>query len=210
MLTCSASWREAFKFSVKVFPPEHKSGWRSVKCCFQLLLSLVSRAVTLSHGREISQLLCAFLCFSVFAPAWMCIGVRLCASDETFMQSLYAAQTHHFPNEPLPWQRQQCVGWRHGNRLLPPTPRQGVVVVLCVTVLVCVCVCVRGRSSHLCCLRPRSLSLQWWRVTELWYLSLPRDSLILQSPTLHSSSPWHQWITTICIRVNLVSFGGRK
>lgn len=37
----------------------------------------------------------------------------------------------------------------------------------------------------------QSTSLQWWRVTELWYLSLPGDSLILRSLALHSSSAWH-------------------
>lgn len=134
------------------------------------------------------------VCVLVCAPAWMCVCVVLRSSEKTYMQSLYAAQTLHFPNELLPWWWQPCAGWLHGNRLLTsylgPTPNQGVGVVLCVTVIVCVFWKVESTSL----LPAASLSPQWWRVTELWYLNLPRDSLILQSLALHSSSVWHSLV----------------
>lgn len=121
------------------------------------------------------------VCVLEGAPAWMCVCVFPCSSDKTYMQSLYAAQTLHFPNELLPWWWQPCAGWLHGNRLLTsylgPTPNQGVGVVVCVTVIVCVLakICKR-RVESTSLLFAASLSLQWWRVTELWYLNLPRDS----------------------------------
>lgn len=83
------------------------------------------------HTKEMSLSSFLHVCVSVCVPAWMCACTRLRSPDETFMQSLYASQTLHFPNELLPCRRPQCVGWRHGNRLLTaylgPTPRQGVV-----------------------------------------------------------------------------------
>lgn len=89
-------------FQWEVVPPERQSGWRSVKCCsHQLLHSPVSRAVTPSYRGNISLSGFVPVCVLVCAR----VDVRLRTSDETFMQSLSAAQTLHFPNEPLPWQR---------------------------------------------------------------------------------------------------------
>lgn len=66
----------------------------------------------------------------------------------------------------------------------------------------CCCgrVCHRSLSLSQCVWRFESSwvfatsPLQWWIVTELWYLRLPEDSLILHSPPLHSSSLWHSWV----------------
>lgn len=46
-----------------------------------------------------------------FVHVCVSVVVRLCVHlCKTFMQSMYAAQARHHPNEPLPWQRQQCEG----------------------------------------------------------------------------------------------------
>lgn len=93
------------KFSVRLVC---QLEWRSVKCHSQLLHFLVSKSCSaIIYRGNISLLGFVHVCVSVLAPT---SDVRLRMSDETFMQSLCAAETLHFPNEPLLWWRLQCAG----------------------------------------------------------------------------------------------------
>ncbi len=187
------------KFSVRVVPPERRSGWRSVKCCSQLLHSPVSRAVTPSYRGNISLRGFVHVCVLVCAPVWTFCCARLVKrackvcillKHFTFLMSRCHANGRSDSE------------WRHGNRLLTAYLANtqarccgGGVCHSSRCVCVCVCVCwlrfVWGRSSPpLCCLPPHSLcsgeELQSCDIR----VSLGTHSFS-SPPTLHSSSAWH-------------------
>lgn len=196
------------KFLVILVPPEHQSELGSVKSCSQLLLlhpSPVSSAVTPSYRRKTSQRLCACLCCS------LCNRMYLHSFDETFYAKFVCCSNTFLMS--------CCRGIGSSVRggvmatdyslaTLEPTPQLGVFsswllcrfALLCLYECLCVCLCVcvlikicqrKVESTFRLFATSLFLSLQWWRVTELWYLNLSRDSLILQSLTLHSSLLWH-------------------
>lgn len=146
----------------------------------------VSRAVTSScRGNICQRALCPFVC--------ICTHLT-----KTLAQSLYPAPTSPFSNESLPWRRPLCsegggVSWQQITCCFRRADTQAR----------CCCggVCHRSLSLSLSASGGLSSSwvfatspLQWWIVTELLYLRLPEDSLLLQSPPLHSSSLWPSWV----------------
>lgn len=94
----------------------------------------------------------------------------------------------HFVNELLPWHLQPCEGCRHGNRLLTSyygrhpgkVPRCWVSQFLCLLIKVC-----QGKVESTSLPSVTLRSLQWWRVSDKWYLNLCRGSLMLHCLTLH-------------------------